>query len=164
MIASFDHPIIQTYRTLLALPDPDPTLHLYAACCLFSLGLYKEANIEAQKGPATRLQNRLLFQIAHKLGDETQLMSHHRNLTEATEDQLCLAAIHYLRAHFQNATDIYKRLLIENRENLALNGIEQRVRFKQLSRFLCLMSITFNSFMIVIELCFQFMLHYAITS
>ena len=113
----------QTYRALLALPDADPTHHLYAACCLFALGLYKEADAEAQKGPATRLQNRLLFQISHKLGDEARLMSHHRNLSEATEDQLCLAAIHYLRAHFQNATDIYKRLLIENREHLALNGM-----------------------------------------
>ncbi len=105
------------------MPDADPTHHLYAACCLFALGLYKEADAEAQKGPATRLQNRLLFQISHKLGDEARLMSHHRNLSEATEDQLCLAAIHYLRAHFQNATDIYKRLLIENREHLALNGM-----------------------------------------
>ena len=35
--------------------------------------------------------------------------------------QLSLAAIHYLRGHFQEATDIYKRLLLENREDLALN-------------------------------------------
>jgi intraflagellar transport protein 56 len=32
-----------------------------------------------------------------------------------------LAAIHYLRSHFQEATDIYKRLLLENRDDLALN-------------------------------------------
>ena len=37
------------------------------------------------------------------------------------EDQLSLAAIHYLRSHFQEATDIYKRLLLENRDDLALN-------------------------------------------
>lgn len=60
----------QTYRELLALPDADPTYHLFAACCLFYLGLYKEADAEAQRGPATRLQNRILFQISHKLGDE----------------------------------------------------------------------------------------------
>lgn len=29
--------------------------------------------------------------------------------------------MHYLRSHHQEATDIYKRLLLENREDLALN-------------------------------------------
>eukprot|EP00959_Pyramimonas_sp_CCMP1952_P341207 7147966-Pyramimonas_sp.AAC.1 len=48
-------------------------------------------------------------------------MMYHQQLTDSTEDQLSLAAIHYLRSHFQEATDIYKRLLLENREYLALN-------------------------------------------
>lgn len=48
-------------------------------------------------------------------------MSYHQQLTESIEDQLSLASIHYQRAHFQEATDIYKRLLLENREFLALN-------------------------------------------
>jgi intraflagellar transport protein 56 len=97
-------PIISTgqvYQELLAQPDPDPTFHLYAACCLFYLGLYVEAEAEANKGPATRLQNRIFFHISLKRGDETKLMSHHRALSEATEDQLCLAAVHYQRAHHQ---------------------------------------------------------------
>jgi len=42
-------------------------------------------------------------------------------LSDTQEDQLSLAAIHYLRSHFQEATDIYKRLLLENRDDLALN-------------------------------------------
>ncbi|KAK3263698.1 Intraflagellar transport protein 56, partial [Cymbomonas tetramitiformis] len=46
---------------------------------------------------------------------------YHQQLTDSTEDQLSLAAIHYLRSHFQEATDIYKRLLLETREYLALN-------------------------------------------
>merc|ERR1712129_375635 len=48
-------------------------------------------------------------------------MSHHQALTDTREDQLCLAAIQYLRSHFQEATDIYKRLLVEDREHWALN-------------------------------------------
>ena len=48
-------------------------------------------------------------------------MQRHQDLTDANEDQLSLAAIHYLRSHFQEATDIYKRLLLENRDDLALN-------------------------------------------
>jgi len=32
-----------------------------------------------------------------------------------------LLAIHFLRGHFEEATDIYKKLLLENREYLAIN-------------------------------------------
>lgn len=48
-------------------------------------------------------------------------MTYHHKLSESTADQLCLAAIHFLRSHFEEATDIYKKLLLENREYLAIN-------------------------------------------
>ena len=48
-------------------------------------------------------------------------MVHHQKLADTTLDQLSLASIHFLRNHFQEATDIYKRLLLENRDYLALN-------------------------------------------
>ena len=48
-------------------------------------------------------------------------MGYHQNLQDVFEDQLTLASIHYLRNHYQEAVDIYKRLLLENREYLALN-------------------------------------------
>ena len=67
------------------------------------------------------MRNRLLFHCAHKRDDQDKLMQRHQDLTDANEDQLSLAAIHYLRSHFQEATDIYKRLLLENRDDLALN-------------------------------------------
>lgn len=103
-----------------AAAEPDANYHLYAACCQFNLGLYKEAEEEALKGPATPLQNRILFHVAHKLNDEAKLMRAHGKISESVEDQLSLASIHYLRSHFQEATDIYKRLLIEYRDYLAL--------------------------------------------
>ena len=34
---------------------------------------------------------------------------------------MSLASIHYLRSHYQEAIDIYKRILLDNREYLALN-------------------------------------------
>eukprot|EP00961_Rhodomonas_salina_P187067 2526055-Rhodomonas_salina.1 len=37
--------------------------------------------------PAGRLQNRLLFHLAHKLNDENKLMIYHQKLTDDTEDQ-----------------------------------------------------------------------------
>jgi len=66
----------------------------------------------AAKGP---LQNRLLFHLSHKFNDEKRLMSYHANLKDVIEDQLSLASIHYLRSHYQEAIDIYKRILLDNR-------------------------------------------------
>jgi len=111
---------LDAYNEILAKPDANPVNHLYAASCMFYLGNYKEAEAEALLGPATTLQNRILFHLAHKMTDENKLMKFHQKITESTEDQLSLASIHYLRSHFQEATDIYKRLLIEYREYLAL--------------------------------------------
>lgn len=83
----------------------------------------KEVRLEdqTQRAPERALRNRLLFHIAHKRDNQDELMIRHQELTDTNEDQLSLAAIHYLRSHFQEATDIYKRLLLENRDDLALN-------------------------------------------
>ena len=48
-------------------------------------------------------------------------MTFHQELEDVIEDQLSLASIHYLRSHYQEAIDIYKRILLDNREYLALN-------------------------------------------
>lgn len=104
-----------------------PVYHLYASCCQFYLGEYALAEEAAMRGVGAggapvdeKLQNRLLFHISHKQNDETKLMKFHARISDSTEDQLSLASIHYLRNHFQEATDIYKRLLIEYRDYLAL--------------------------------------------
>lgn len=91
------------------------------SCTCFFLGMYKESEEAALKAPKSRLQNRLLFHLAHKFNDEKKLMNFHQNLQDVTEDQLSLASIHYMRSHYQEAIDIYKRILLDNREFLALN-------------------------------------------
>ena len=48
-------------------------------------------------------------------------MSLHARLSNSIEDQLCMAALHYLRSHFEEATEIYKKLLIENKDFHAIN-------------------------------------------
>ncbi|XP_025060601.1 intraflagellar transport protein 56 isoform X1 [Alligator sinensis] len=83
--------------------------------------MYTQAEQSALKAPKSPLQNRLLFHLAHKFSDEKKLMSFHQNLQDITEDQLSLASIHYMRSHYQEAIDIYKRILLDNREYLALN-------------------------------------------
>ena len=62
-----------------------------------------------------------MFHLAQKKNDEKNLMTYHHKISESIEDQLCLAAIHYLRSHYEEATEIYKRLLLENREFVAIN-------------------------------------------
>ncbi|XP_056379757.1 intraflagellar transport protein 56 isoform X2 [Hyla sarda] len=99
--------------------NPDVWVNL--ACTYFFLGMYKEAEEAANKAPKSHLQNRLLFHLAHKFNDEKKLMVFHQNLQDIIEDQLSLASIHYMRSHYQEAIDIYKRILLENRDFLALN-------------------------------------------
>lgn len=61
-------------------------------------------------GSSTRV-----FVLMSQFNDEKQLMSFHQNLEDVTEDQLSLASIHYMRSHYPEAIDIYKRLLLQNR-------------------------------------------------
>lgn len=57
----------QTYRTLFSKDkNADPVFHLWAACCLYYLEQYKEAEQEALLGPPNRMQNRILFHCAFK--------------------------------------------------------------------------------------------------
>ncbi|KAJ9450065.1 Intraflagellar transport protein 56-like protein [Diplonema papillatum] len=114
---------LDVYHEMLAKDDEEsPSVHMHAACCHFYLGQFKQAEEEALQGPVSTLQNRLLFHVAHKLNDDQKLMVYHQKLQEQLlEDQLSLAAIHYFRNHFQEATDIYKRILLDNRDYLALN-------------------------------------------
>jgi intraflagellar transport protein 56 len=96
-------------------------LYTFLACCLFMLGMYKKAEEIAMKGPKSPLQIRILFHIAHKMNEEDKLMSLHQQLQDILPDQLSLASMHYMRNHYQEAIDVYKRYLLENRQYLALN-------------------------------------------
>merc|ERR1719502_1783702 len=111
---------LETYGDAMK-KENDLHIHAYKACCLYALCQYKEAEEEVLQAPDSPLRTRMLFHTAHKRNDENSMMEQHQKLTDTTEDQLCLAAIQYLRSHFQEATDIYKRLLVENRDNAALN-------------------------------------------
>merc|ERR1719478_943521 len=63
----------------------------------------------------------MLFHTAHKRNNEERILEMHSAVSDTAEDQLCLAAVQYLRSNYQEATEIYKRLLAENREHWALN-------------------------------------------
>ncbi|XP_019631336.1 PREDICTED: intraflagellar transport protein 56-like isoform X5 [Branchiostoma belcheri] len=112
---------MEEYQSMTKRDGCHPDVWVNLACCDFFLGMYKEADEAAQKSPKSRLQNRLLFHLSHKFNDEKRLMHYHQNLQDIIEDQLSLASIHYLRSHYQEAIDIYKRILLDNRDYLALN-------------------------------------------
>ncbi|XP_062508918.1 intraflagellar transport protein 56-like isoform X2 [Corticium candelabrum] len=109
------------YGALMKGGSTHPDVCIGLACAQFFLGMYKEANESTTNAQASRLKNRLQFHCSHKFSDEKMLMSYHQQLQDLVEDQLSLAAIHYLRSHYQEAIDIYKRILLDNRDFLALN-------------------------------------------
>lgn len=111
---------LDTYNKMMEKADADANNHLYMACCLYYLGHYTTAQDRATKGPDSTLKNRVLFHCAHKLGDEKTLMTYHNMMTEQVEDQVSLAAVHYLRSHYQESTEIYKKLLKDAPDNLAI--------------------------------------------
>uniref|UniRef100_A0A7S2TNI4 Tetratricopeptide repeat protein 26 n=1 Tax=Lotharella oceanica TaxID=641309 RepID=A0A7S2TNI4_9EUKA len=93
--------------------DYDPCHHLHKAASLFYLGEYKEAKASALAGPKTRLRNRILLHVSHKLNENSELMKYHQELSEeSTEDQLCLASLQFMRTNHQEATEIYKKVLL----------------------------------------------------
>ena len=112
---------LDAYQNLLDSGSHDSMIHVFMACCLERMQMHQEAEERARKGAPGPLQNRLLFHLAHRMNDEAKLMAHHQKLADTTLDQLSLASIHFLRNHYQEATDIYKRLLLENRDFTALN-------------------------------------------
>ncbi|KAG0570720.1 hypothetical protein KC19_6G183100 [Ceratodon purpureus] len=109
------------YKELLEMPEADPAYHTYSAACLFYMANYDEAKEAALKGPESPLQRRILLHVAHRQNDEKKLLEYHNGLGESHEDQLSLASIHFLRTQYQEAIDIYKKLLLNNRDWLALN-------------------------------------------
>uniref|UniRef100_A0A915PQ81 Intraflagellar transport protein 56 n=1 Tax=Setaria digitata TaxID=48799 RepID=A0A915PQ81_9BILA len=109
------------YERMLMKKNCSPEVNIYIACCFFFLGMCAEAKQYAEKGPKCALQNRLLFHIAYRLKDEKQLLAIRSNLQDTAEDQLSLAAMHYLRSHYQEAIDIYKKILASKKNFVALN-------------------------------------------
>ncbi len=69
---------------------PDPTYELLFPC-----------QPQPETTPGSQLQNRILFHVSHKLGDETKLMIYHQKLGSAIEDQLSLASMHFMRGNNQ---------------------------------------------------------------
>jgi intraflagellar transport protein 56 len=112
---------LEVYEEMTKQAGCPKEVYTYKACCHFALSEHEAAEREANNAPESNLKSRVLFHIAHKLNNEEKMLEMHSNCSDSVEDQLCLAAIQYLRSHYQEATEIYKKLLADNREHWALN-------------------------------------------
>lgn len=106
---------VTIYENLRKKDYVPPDVPTNLACCYFYLGMYPESQKTLEDAEDSKLKIRLLFHLAHKMGNEAKLTEYHQMLQDVIEDQLSLASIHYLRAHYQDAIDVYKRILLDNR-------------------------------------------------
>lgn len=117
---------LQEYKSIRDAEPATEDITLNIAVCMFYLGMYEEAHRLMEQTPNTSQKLRLLFHLAHKFGNEAQVTQLQDSLQEDVEDQLSLASMHYLRAHYQDAIDIYKRLLLDNKcVEWHLGGVEK---------------------------------------
>lgn len=103
----------EAYRELLDAHEVTNAVYLYIACCYFYQQMFEEAEKISEKGPDDALKIRLLFNIAHRTADENKLMTYHQKLKDKKEDQLSLAAVHYLRSHHQEVMKLFYMMIYE---------------------------------------------------
>ncbi|TMS34543.1 hypothetical protein L596_002112 [Steinernema carpocapsae] len=112
---------LEVYEWMLSLKECPSEVYVYLGCCFFFMGRHKEAQDAAEKGSKSALQNRLLLLINHRRGIDSKVLSHHAQLRDSIEDQCCLATINYMRQHFHDAQEIYKKLVESNESFHAIN-------------------------------------------
>ncbi|VDM82483.1 unnamed protein product [Strongylus vulgaris] len=71
---------LDVYEEMRNNGSENPDLPVFLGICYFYLGMYEDAKNAAENTERTPLQNRLLFHVSHKLGEEKRLMAHHQLL------------------------------------------------------------------------------------
>jgi intraflagellar transport protein 56 len=121
---------LQIYETLLASDADDSNVQLYIASCHFYSGDYEAARAWATRGASCDFRTRLLFHLAHQQHDEQQLFVAHSQLVASLENQMSLAAMHYMRASFADALDVYNKVLLQHPDFIALHVYVAMCQFK----------------------------------
>ena len=112
---------LSIYNELLKKQNYDQNIHTYKACCLYALCKFKEGLEEAKKGLPTELNNRVRFHLAFKLGEGNEVLDAHQKLNpNSAQDNLALAALHFLKNEQEEAIDIYKKIYMDKKYD-ALN-------------------------------------------
>uniref|UniRef100_A0A7E4V0V4 Intraflagellar transport protein 56 n=1 Tax=Panagrellus redivivus TaxID=6233 RepID=A0A7E4V0V4_PANRE len=109
------------YESILKQKDAPPEVNLYLCCCYLMLGLADEAMKIAEKQPKSELQNQILLHCVYKNQDSKKTGYYHSLLTDSVEDKICYASINFQRGFYTEAADVYRQLLNQNPELLALH-------------------------------------------
>ncbi|CAF1609846.1 unnamed protein product, partial [Didymodactylos carnosus] len=158
--ASFYSRAREEYEEILRKDPKNGHVQIYLACCLFMLGMYKEAEEAAMKGPKSPLQTRVLFHVAHKQNNEEKLMDLHRQLQDVIEDQIDSLALNvyvalcYYKLDYydisQEVLDVYLKKHPESATAINLSACNQyrlyngKAAENDLKQFLEKMSTSFN--------------------
>lgn len=121
---------IDLYTKMLEKNPENTVINLYISSCHFYNKEYDEALSFAEKGPSCDYRTRLIFHIAHQRNDTDSLYEAHSQLIGTLDNQMSLGAIHYLRANYQEAIQLYQKLLAENPDYIALNVYVAMCQFK----------------------------------
>lgn len=105
---------LDAYQKIITLSPNDQIQHNIAVC-MFYLGMHPESLEVLEKTEESPQKTRVMFHLMQKLKQEDRLMELHGTLKDVLEDQLSLAGMHYLRSHYQEAIDIYKKILLDNK-------------------------------------------------
>jgi len=102
---------LEIYQKLLNRYPEDTSINLYISSCHFYMNDFEEAKLSAEKGPQSGYRTRLLFHLAYRLNDAEELNNYHKCLDKYIEDELSLASLYYMRSNFNEAIEIYQRIL-----------------------------------------------------
>jgi intraflagellar transport protein 56 len=80
--------------------------------------------------PSCDLRIRLQFHLARAMDNDDDLMAAQAQLLCTPANQLCLAAMHYARAAYSQAIEIYQKMLIQRPEYIALQAYIAMCEFK----------------------------------
>ena len=106
-------------------PTPDLTvadINLYMACCHFLLGDFEETDkflnrATASKSPVkTRLELHLKLQNNPEMAVTNDLFP-----SPSVSNQLCYACLLFLSSKYEEAIEVYKKILLEKRDLIAIN-------------------------------------------
>lgn len=115
------HRAQEAYAELLSVHNADKSVNTLLGICYLEQQMFDEAERLLELSPPSPLKIRAQLLLYHFLGEEKKVNYYQQQLKDKKEDQLCLASLLYLRSRFHEAMDIYRKLLLENRDDAALN-------------------------------------------
>eukprot|EP00835_Amoeboradix_gromovi_P004301 NODE_327_length_10929_cov_0.344137.p3 type:complete len:421 gc:universal NODE_327_length_10929_cov_0.344137:6401-5139(-) len=85
-------------------------LKLYASICQFWMRNYSQIKMDIEELPINKLSNRLKLHFYQRIGNEDAVLIHHSKLEDVPLDQLCLAAMNFVRGHYQESLKFFKKM------------------------------------------------------